>query len=235
MPPEDQRQADRGDPRISTGYEYWMNIHFPGLRSGCCPELDETYAAQARSRSTATAICSSSSTPPPSCTPRGPPLRIERGKREDDLQLRRSAGADLARRLFLLERRRRRTASASCCAPRTRPSGRWPTSASSRRAPRSCPVDHESKRRRGGELARASGAVGVLIGDEVLDKRGDALAQALREAGLATKIWPFSEVFALPDLDVEQERAAAARPARQPGRAGVAHLHLAARPASPRA
>ena len=55
-------------------------------------------------------------------------------------------------------------------------------------------------------MARASGAVGMLIGDEVLERVGDALAQAFTEAGLATKIWPFSEAFALPDIEVEKAR-----------------------------
>ena len=39
------------------------------------------------------------------------------------------------------------------------------------------------------------------------EARGRAVA-ALGEAGLATKIWSFSEAFALPELAVEQERAA---------------------------
>ena len=56
-------------------------------------------------------------------------------------------------------------------------------------------------------IARASGAVGILIGDDLYEKNGDALAGARsREAGLPTKLWPFSEAFALPDLAVESER-----------------------------
>ena len=69
------------------------------------------------------------------------------------------------------------------------------------------PVGHESSVAELVNVARASGAVGMLIGDDLLEKHEDALPRALAEAGLATKLWSFSEAFALPDLEVEQARA----------------------------
>ena len=69
------------------------------------------------------------------------------------------------------------------------------------------PVGHESTVAELVNVARASGAVGMLIGDDLYEKNEDALRRALAEAGLPTKLWPFSEAFALPDLEVEKERA----------------------------
>src|SRR5262249_28069162 len=57
-------------------------------------------------------------------------------------------------------------------------------------------------------VARASNAVGMLMGDDLFDKNEDALRRALADAGLATKLWSFSEAFVLPDLEVEKTRAA---------------------------
>ena len=39
-------------------------------------------------------------------------------------------------------------------------------------------------------------------------EEGERWSAAFAEAGLPTKLWPFSEVFALPELDVERERGA---------------------------
>src|SRR4029077_14584963 len=51
--------------------------------------------------------------------------------------------------------------------------------------------------------------VGILVGDDLHDKHEEALAAAIAEAGLATKLWSFTEAFALPDLAIERERGAA--------------------------
>src|SRR6185369_1322622 len=55
-------------------------------------------------------------------------------------------------------------------------------------------------------VARASGATGLLIGDDLHDKRSN-LTRALREAGLGTRVWPLSQGFELLDEAVERERA----------------------------
>src|SRR5436190_8507023 len=43
LSPEDQKLVQWGPQHIDW-YEYWMNIHFPGLQKWVLPELDETYA-----------------------------------------------------------------------------------------------------------------------------------------------------------------------------------------------
>src|SRR5499427_1408389 len=45
MPPDDQAKLVWGPEHVDI-YDYWMNIHFPGLERWVLPELDETYAAR---------------------------------------------------------------------------------------------------------------------------------------------------------------------------------------------
>ncbi|HEX4508895.1 MAG TPA: AMP-binding protein, partial [Burkholderiaceae bacterium] len=56
-------------------------------------------------------------------------------------------------------------------------------------------------------VARASGATGILIGDDLHEKRAN-LGRALREANLATRVWPLAEAFEIVDEALENERAA---------------------------
>src|SRR5262249_45121509 len=45
LAPEDRARLPWG-PEDLDWYDYWMNIHFPGLQKWVLPELDETYAAR---------------------------------------------------------------------------------------------------------------------------------------------------------------------------------------------
>ena len=45
MPPDDQARLVWGPENLDL-YDYWMNVHFPGLERWVLPELDETYAAR---------------------------------------------------------------------------------------------------------------------------------------------------------------------------------------------
>ena len=65
------------------------------------------------------------------------------------------------------------------------------------------PVGHESTVAEIVNVARASGAAGILIGDDLLDKRGEALARALARGG------PRHQGLAVP------EGVRAARPRRR--------------------
>jgi long-chain acyl-CoA synthetase len=66
--PLEEQAAVLWAPENIDWYDYFLNVHFPGLQKWVMPELDETYAAKPRA-STPTGICWSCSTPPPSCTP----------------------------------------------------------------------------------------------------------------------------------------------------------------------
>jgi long-chain acyl-CoA synthetase len=203
LAPEDQKKLPWAPEKLDL-YDYWMNIHFPGLAKWVLPELDETYAARpkqvysyhdllelfdATTKLHATRVA----------------VRIERGKREEiytyaDLQ-------ELASRVgvFLLGQGVAPAERIMLCAKNS-PEWSMGYFGILKAHATAVPVDHESKVAELVNVARASGALGLLIGDDVLDKHGPALAEALREAGLATKLWPFAEAFALPELEVEKSR-----------------------------
>ncbi len=206
LAPEDQARLPWGPEKLDL-YDYWMNIHFPGLARWVLPELDETYAARpkqvysyhdllelfdATTKLHATRVA----------------LRIERGKREEIYSyadLRELAGRVGVYLLGVGVAAGERVMVFAKNAPE------WSMAYFGvlKAGATVVPVDHESKVAELVNVARASAAVGILIGDDLHEKQGAALARALAEAGLATKLWPFEEAFALPDLAVERERGAA--------------------------
>jgi long-chain acyl-CoA synthetase len=206
LAPEDQARLPWGPEKLDL-YDYWMNIHFPGLARWVLPELDETYAARpkqvysyhdllelfdATTKLHATRVA----------------LRIERGKREEIYSyadLRELAGRVGVYLLGVGVAAGERVMLFAKNAPE------WSMAYFGvlKAGATVVPVDHESKVAELVNVARASAAVGILIGDDLHEKQGAALARALAEAGLATQLWPFEEAFALPDLAVERERGPA--------------------------
>src|SRR5450432_2471393 len=206
LPPEDQKLLPWG-PQHVDWYDYWMNIHFPGLQKWVLPELDQTYAPKPKQIYSYHDLLELFDTTTKLHATRVA-LRIERGKREEiytyaDLQ-------ELAGRVgvFLLGAG---VAAGERVMLYAKNAPEWSMAYFGvlKVGGTVVPVDHESKVAELVNLARASAAVGLLLGDELHEKHGEVIARALAEAGLPTKIWPFSEVFALPDLAVERERGAA--------------------------
>ncbi|HVV50971.1 MAG TPA: AMP-binding protein [Polyangia bacterium] len=205
MPAEDQARLTWGPEKLDL-YDYWMNIHFPGLARWVLPELDETYASKPKQVYSYHDLLELFDTTTKLHATRVA-VRIERNKREEiytyaDLQ-------ELAARVgvFLLgagvAAGERVMLWAKNC-----PEWSMAYFGVLKAAGTVVPVDREMKPAELVNIARASGAVGLLIGDDLHDKDGEAVAAAFAEAGLATKLWPFSEAFALPDLAVERERGA---------------------------
>jgi long-chain acyl-CoA synthetase len=205
MPAEDQAKLTWGPEKLDL-YDYWMNIHFPGLARWVLPELDETYASKPKQVYSYHDLLELFDTTTKLHATRTA-LRIERNKRDEiysyaDLQ-------ELASRvgIFLLGAG---VASGDRIMLWAKNCPEWSMAYFGvlKAAATVVPVDRELKVAELVNVARASGAVGLLIGDDLLDKEGDALAAAFAEAGLTTKLWPFSETFTLPDLAVEKERGA---------------------------
>ena len=70
------------------------------------------------------------------------------------------------------------------------------------------PVDPTSSTEEVVTFARAGGAAGIVVSEE-MDREHPLLAAKLLEAGLEeTKLWRFDEVFAMPDEQTEDERMA---------------------------
>ncbi|HEX3697806.1 MAG TPA: AMP-binding protein [Polyangia bacterium] len=187
-------------------YDYWMNIHFPGLQRWVLPELDQTYAARPKQVYSYHDLLELFDTTTKLHATRVA-MRIERGKREEiynyaDLQ-------ELATRIgvFLIGEE---IAAGERVLLFAKNGPEWSMAYFGvlKAGATVVPVGYESTVAEIVNIARASGAVGILIGDDLHDKRSD-LKRALREASLTTKIWPFATAFELPDLAVEQERAKA--------------------------
>ncbi|HZL19463.1 MAG TPA: AMP-binding protein, partial [Polyangia bacterium] len=206
MDPEDQVRLRWGPEKLDL-YDYWMNIHFPGLARWVLPELDETYAQRPKQVYSYHDLLELFDTTTKLHATRVA-LRIERGKREQiytyaDLR-------ELAGRVgvFLLGAGVAAGERVMLCAKNS-PEWSMAYFGVLKAGGTVVPVDHESKVAELVNVARASAAVGLVLGDELNDKYGEAIARALGEAGLPAKIWSFAEIFALPELAVERERSAA--------------------------
>ncbi|HVZ75553.1 MAG TPA: AMP-binding protein [Polyangia bacterium] len=202
LPQEDQKLVPWG-PQHLDWYDYWMNIHFPGLQKWVLPELDQTYAPKPKQVYSYHDLLELFDTTTKLHATRTA-LRIERGKRDEiytyaDLQ-------ELASRIgvFLLGQEIA-PASRVLLVAKNGPEWSMAYFGVLKAHGTAVPLGHESSVAEIVNIARASSAVGILIGDDVLDKRA-GLAKALAEAGLPTKVWPFSEAFELPDLEIEKVR-----------------------------
>jgi long-chain acyl-CoA synthetase len=202
LPPEDQKLVPWG-PQHLDWFDYWMNIHFPGLQKWVLPELDQTYAPKPKQVYSYHDLLELFDTTTKLHATR-PALRMERGKREElytyaDLQ-------ELASRVgvFLLGEELPAGARVMLVA-KNAPEWSMAFFGIVKAGGVVVPLSHESTVAEIVNVARASSASGIVIGDDLLDKRA-GLAKALEEAGIAARIWPTTRAFELPDLAVEQQR-----------------------------
>ena len=204
--PEDQQRLRWGPEKIDI-FDYWMNIHFPGLARWVLPELDETYAPSPKQVYSYHDLLELFDTTTKLHATRTA-LRIERGKREEIYSY--ADLAELAGRVgvFLAERGVGAGARVLLFA-KNAPEWSMAYFGTMKAGATSVPVGHESSVAELVNVARASDAVGILLGDDLHEKHGEALERALAEAGLAVKLWPFADAFALPDIGVERERGQA--------------------------
>jgi long-chain acyl-CoA synthetase len=200
-------------PESIDWYDYFLNVHFPGLQKWVLPELDETYAAKPKTVYAYRDLLELFDTTTKLHATR-PAMRIERGKREEiysyeNLQELASrvgtflVGEEIAagERVLLLGRNAPEWAMAYF--------GILKVGATA------VPIAHESSVDEVVNVARAADAAGILIGDDLLEKRA-GLVRALREAGLPTRVWRFEQAFALLDEEVERERKKVLLPRVQP-------------------
>jgi long-chain acyl-CoA synthetase len=193
----------RWSPESIDWYDYLLNVHFVGLQKWVLPELDETYAAKPKSVYAYRDLLELFDTTTKLHATRTA-MRIERARREEiysyeNLQeLATRVGAFLVGqevnagdRVVLLGRNGPEWAMAYF--------GILKVGAAA------VPIAHESTVEEVVNVARAADAVGIVIGDDLLEKRA-GLVRVLREAGLSTRVWRFEQVFALGDEEVERER-----------------------------
>ncbi len=203
---KDEQALLAWQPERFDWYDYWMNIHFPGLKKWVFPKLEEDLRAQPKRVYTYRDLLELFDTSTKRFSTRVA-MRIERdGLKEQytyanlqELATRAAAflvgaGVAPADRIVL----------ASHNAPE------WGLSYFGiLKAGATCvPVDPDSSTDEIVNFTRASGAPGIIISDQMHEAH-PALAERLAAAGLeATHVWLYSEVFALPDEQTEDERIA---------------------------
>ncbi|HEY6190584.1 MAG TPA: AMP-binding protein [Pyrinomonadaceae bacterium] len=203
---KDEQQLLTWNPEKFDWYDYWMNVHFPGLKKWVFPTLEEDMREQPKRVYTYRDLLELFETSTKRHATRVA-MRIERDGRKEqytyaDLrELATRAGAFLASegikptdRVILL----------SYNAPE------WGmTYFGVLKAGATCiPVDPESSTDEVVTFARAGGASGIVLSQEMQEKHPH-LSERLRDAGLTeTRIWRYDEVFALPDQQTEDSRIA---------------------------
>jgi long-chain acyl-CoA synthetase len=186
-------------------YDYWLNIHLPGLKKWVFPTLEEDLRAQPKRIYTYRDLLELFETSTKRHATRVA-MRIERDGRNEQYTY-----ADL---------RELATRAAGFLASEGIKSGDR-VMLVSHNAPEwgmtyfgvlktgaSCiPVDPESSIEEIINFANAGAAAGIVL-SEKLHQQHSELQQKLTAAGLSPKIWTFDQVFTLPDEQTEDERIA---------------------------
>jgi long-chain acyl-CoA synthetase len=186
-------------------YDYWLNIHLPGLKKWVFPQLEEDMRAQPKRIYTYRDLLELFETSTKRHATRVA-MRIERDGRKEqytyadlrELATRAagflaSEGINPGDRVMLVSHN----------APE------WGmTYFGVLKAGASCiPVDPESSTAEIVNFARAGDAAGIIL-SEKLDAEHPELRQRLSEEGIAAGIWTYEQVFALEDEQTEDERIA---------------------------
>src|SRR5437660_2896516 len=203
---EDEQQLLTWNPETFDWYDYWMNIHMPGLKKWVLPTLEEEMRAQPKRIYTYRDLLEMFETTTKRHATRVA-MRIERDGHKEQYTY-----ADL---------RELATRAAAFLADQGIKSGdrvmlfshnapEWGmTYFGILKAGATCiPVDPESSSDEIVNFARAGDASGIVISAKLKDEHSDLRAK-LNAAGLEqTRLWTFDEVFELTDEKIEDERIA---------------------------
>jgi long-chain acyl-CoA synthetase len=203
---EDEQQLLTWDPEAFDWYDYWLNIHMPGLKKWVLPTLEEDMRAQPKRIYTYRDLVELFETTTKRHATRVA-MRIEReGRKEqytyaDLRELATRAAAFFASHQIALGDR---VMLFSHNAPE------WGmTYFGVLKAGATCiPVDPESSAKEVVNFARAGEASGIVISARLKEEHSD-LPEKLKAAGLdSVNLWTFEEVFEIPDEKTEDERIA---------------------------
>jgi long-chain acyl-CoA synthetase len=211
VPAEEKRLLPWAPERLDW-YDYWHNVHLPGLKRWVFPKLEEDLRAQPKRVYTYRDLVELFETSTKRFSTRVA-MRVERDGQQEQYTY-----ADV---------RELATRAAAFFASRSvKPGDRVLLAAHNApewgicyfgvvKAGASCvPVDPESSTEELVNFARASGASGLVVGDRALAEHPD-LGEALAAAGLESAVWRYDEIFELIARGEEEERASQL-PARVP-------------------
>ncbi|HYP52253.1 MAG TPA: AMP-binding protein, partial [Pyrinomonadaceae bacterium] len=194
-------------------YDYWMNVHFPGLKKWVFPKLEEDMRAQEKRVYTYRDLVELFDTSTKRFAARVA-MRIERDGRKEqytfaDLQ-------ELATRAaaFFAARGVRAGDRVGLVSPNA-PAGGMTYFGVMKAGATCVPLDPESTTDEVVNFTRASGATGLVFSQK-LDEKHAGLRERLASEGLeGVRVWRFEEVFELTDEQTEAERVSLL-PARVP-------------------
>ena len=201
---EDERSLLTWNPEQFDWYDYWLNIHLPGLTKWVFPTLEDEMRAQPKRVYTYRDLLELFETSTKRHATRVA-MRIERDGRKEQYTY--ADLRELATRVagFLASEGIKpgdRVMLVSSNAPE------WGMSYFGvLKAGATCiPCDPESSTAEILNFARAGNAAGMICSQGAIDEHPD-LQELLHEQGL-TRLWTYDEVFALPDEQTEDERIA---------------------------
>jgi long-chain acyl-CoA synthetase len=201
---EDERSLLTWNPEAFDWYDYWLNIHLPGLTKWVFPTLEDEMRAQPKRVYTYRDLLELFETSTKRHATRVA-MRIERDGRKEQYTY--ADLRELATRVagFLASQGIKpgeRVMLVSSNAPE------WGmTYFGVLKAGATCiPCDPESSTNEILNFARAGNAAGVITSETVLDEHPD-LRERLQQESLA-RLWTYNEVFEMPDEETEDERIA---------------------------
>jgi long-chain acyl-CoA synthetase len=203
---EDEKDLLPWHPEKYDWYDYWLNIHMPGLQKWVFPKLEEDMRAQPKRVYTYRDLLELFETSTKRHATRVA-MRIERdGRKEQYTYADLRELATRAAGFFAHEgiKSGDRVMLLSDNAPE------WGmTYFGVLKAGATCiPVDPESSTDEVVNFARAGDASGIVLSAAMAEEHSE-LAEKLNTAGIpTTKIWQFDEVFAMPDQATEDQRIA---------------------------
>ncbi len=201
----DEQSLLTWNPSTFDWYDYWLNVHLPGLKKWVFPTLEEDMRAQPKRVYTYRDLLELFETSTKRHATRVA-MRIERDGRKEQYTY-----ADL--------RELATRAAAFLGSQGVKPGDRvmlfshnapeWGmTYFGVLKAGASCiPVDPESSTEEVINFARAGDAAAIVISRK-LDQEHPSLRQRLNEEAPGLRVWTFDEVFALPDEQTEDQRIA---------------------------
>ena len=201
---EDERSLLTWNPEQFDWYDYWLNVHLPGLTKWVFPTLEDEMRAQPKRVYTYRDLLELFETSTKRHATRVA-MRIERDGRKEQYTY--ADLRELATRAagFLVSEGIKpgdRVMLVSANAPE------WGmTYFGVLKAGATCiPCDPESSTSEILNFARAGNAAGIIVSEKVLEDRPE-LREQLEQQG-AARLWTYNEVFALPDEQIEDERLA---------------------------